>query len=60
MLRNKDRSPLDTTNASLMSATVVLAEKEEADSFVKLYSDRKLDGKYELAFSFVDPNQELE
>lgn len=39
-----------------MAVTVVLCDKGEADSFVKLYSEKKLDGKYELAFSFVNPS----
>lgn len=29
-----------------MEVVVVLTDKNEADSFVKLYSEKKLDGKY--------------
>lgn len=39
-----------------MEVVVVLADKNEADSFIKYFSEKKLDGKYELSFSFVDPN----
>jgi hypothetical protein len=42
-----------------MDVTVVLTDKDEADSLIKAYSEKKLDGKYELLFSFVDPNLEL-
>jgi hypothetical protein len=35
VLRNKDRSVLDTQNPDVMEVTVVLPDKEEADSFVK-------------------------
>lgn len=56
-LKNKDLTPIDSKNVQLMVVTVVLADKNEADSFIKSYSDKKLDGKYSLSFSFVDPNE---
>lgn len=43
-----------------MEVTVVLSDKNDADTFVKAYSERKLDGKYELAFTFINPIDELD
>ena len=43
-----------------MEVTVVLADKNDADSFVKTYSEKKLDGKYELVFTFINPIDELD
>jgi hypothetical protein len=42
-----------------MDVTVVLADKNDADSFVKKYSEKKLDGKYELTFTFINPSNEI-
>jgi hypothetical protein len=35
-----------------MEVIINFAEKEEADSFIKEYSNKKLDGKHSLTFQF--------
>lgn len=60
VLRNSDRSPINFEETGFMEVTVVLSDRLEADSFVKENSDKKLDGKYELSFTFVDPQRELQ
>jgi hypothetical protein len=46
LLRNKDLSPINSNNVHLMDVIVVLADKNDADSFISSYNEKKLDGKY--------------
>lgn len=55
MLRKRDRSPLDPKEDIKMEVIITFPEKEDANSFINDYSDKMLDGKYSLTFSFVEP-----
>lgn len=35
---------------------IIFAEKSDADSFMKEYSEKVLDGKHSLSFSFINPS----
>lgn len=39
-----------------MEVVIIFGEKTDADAFMREYSEKKLDGKHSLSFSFIPPS----
>lgn len=56
-LRRRDQKPIVQGTDNKIEVTIVFSQKEEADSFINEYSNKFIDGKHRLSFSFVDPRE---
>jgi hypothetical protein len=54
-LKKKDRTPINPKTDIQMEVVVTFLEKEDADSFIREYSEKILDGEHPLTFTFVSP-----
>lgn len=52
MLNGKDGNPIDPTKDTNMEVLINFEQKDQADQFIKQYTDKKLDGKNVLQFQF--------